>query len=468
MGLTGFMQESLLSLLCFDAEHGRKIGNLVPPDSWDGPYKRAAAQAVRYWGEFNEPPGEHTLDFFTGLERDDKSRAAEYRRLYASLLETRGTINAKYVMGQVASFLREQRLRRGIVEAVDQLEQGKPGDAEQTIRKSLEGAIDVFHPGLLFHEVRVADLTAEQHDALPTGIPMLDERQLGPTPGELSLFIAPPNAGKSWWLIHLGKYALAAHKRVVHVTLEMDERRVAQRYLQAFCAVSKRQEDIFNATFQENELGQLLEIRRKKIKGVKSFADDGIEAKLNRQLKKFSRRSPLVIRQFPTGLLTMQGLRAYLDSLEAQQKIVPDLLLVDYADLMSTGTKDYRLELMAIYKELRGLAVERNIAVATASQTNRESAGKKTITGRGVAEDWSKIATCDTILTYNQTEAEMRLGTARLYVDKGRNEEGKFMVLITQNYKIGQFCLDSRRMASQRYWQLVNEHAPGPGGREML
>ncbi|MFH1738370.1 MAG: hypothetical protein ABIH23_05135, partial [bacterium] len=117
--------------------------------------------------------------------------------------------------------------------------------------------------------------------------------------------------------------------------------------------------------------------------------------------------------------------------------------------------RDYRIALGSLYKDLRGLAVERNIAIATASQTNREFAGKKLITGRGVAEDYSKIATCDTIITYNQTEAEMRLGTARLYVDKGRNEEAKFSVMIAQSYKTGQFCLRSRRMAP-RYWSIVD------------
>jgi len=164
----------------------------------------------------------------------------------------------------------------------------------------------------------------------------------------------------------------------------------------------------------------------------------------------------LVIRQFPTGALTVRELKAYLDSLEMSQRIVPDLLLVDYADLMSVGTRDYRHELSTLYKDLRGLAVERNIAVATASQANRESSGKKFITGRGVAEDFSKIATADVVITYNRTEAEMRLGTARLYVDKGRNEEDKFSVLIAQNYKTGQFCLGSTRMMD-RYWRALEQ-----------
>jgi len=148
-------------------------------------------------------------------------------------------------------------------------------------------------------------------------------------------------------------------------------------------------------------------------------------------------------------------LRGYLDSLEMSRRIVPDLLLVDYADLMSIGTRDYRHELGNLYKDLRGLAVSRNIAVATASQSNRSSLDAKIITGGSVAEDFSKIATSDVVLTYNRTEAERTIGTARLWVEKGRNDADKFTLLISQNYATGQFCISSTRMMPRKYWEAV-------------
>ena len=454
MGLTGIMQESLLALLLYDKEEGKRVASIMPKDCWDSVYREVAARAAAYWDKYQEPPGEQALDFFADLERSDKAKAKLYRRLCESVQETRDGINAKYVMSQAGAFLREQRLRRGIMDAVDLLEQGKQADAETAIRRGLDGVLDVFHPGLLFHQLVVDKILSDERQPLPTGIKALDDRGLGPSAGELLLFIAPPNAGKSWWLVHLAKMALISHRRVVHVTLEMDEHRVAQRFLQAFCAVTKRRQEVTTAVFKTNELGQLLDIDLREARGVKSFADADIASKLTRQLKKFRRRAPLVIRQFPTGMLTIRELRAYLDSLEAQQRIVPDLLCVDYADLMSLDVKDYRLSLGVLYKELRGIAVERNVAVATASQARRDTHGT-TITGKDVAEDYSKIATSDTVLTYNQTDGERRIGTARLRVDKARNEEAKFDVLISQSYPTGQFCLGSCRMANKRYWEII-------------
>ena len=460
MGLQSLTQESLLCLLLHDAENGGRVASLVPIDVWDNVYRRVAERCYDYWAQYKIPPAEHAVDIFDDLAREDKGKKDEVKRLWKSIQESRAGINAKYVLGQVSKFLREQRIRAGIIESSELVSMGRIDEAEQAIQQSIKGVLDVFEPGLVFHELDVRELLSEDRQPLPTGIKLLDERGLGPAAGELSLFIAPPGYGKSWWLIHLAKWAMAYGRKVVYVTLEMSEKRVAQRFLQTLCNVAKRREALYNKVFRENELGQMIGLDAKRVSGLKTFADDDIEALLTKRLKKFETRSPLVIKQFPTGALTVRELIGYLDNLEMSRRIVPDLLLVDYADLMSIGSHDYRHELGNLYKDLRGLAVSRNVALATASQSNRAtieySKVAKTITGAGVAEDFSKMATCDTVFTYNRTEAEQAIDTARLWVEKGRNEADKFMVLMTQNYKTGQFCLSSTRMLSSRYWETVN------------
>jgi hypothetical protein len=81
-----------------------------------------------------------------------------------------------------------------------------------------------------------------------------------------------------------------------------------------------------------------------------------------------------------------------------------------------------------------------------------------------IAEDISKLATADVLLTLSQTAAEYALGLARLFVEKVRNEEGKMTALITQAYAIGQFCLDSVRLASE-YWEMMKERGERNGRR---
>jgi hypothetical protein len=112
------------------------------------------------------------------------------------------------------------------------------------------------------------------------------------------------------------------------------------------------------------------------------------------------------------------------------------LLLIDYADLMKTSSENRRVDLGEIYKQLRGMAMERNIAIATVTQSNREGVRAKQLTEANIGEDWSKMQTSDVMLSYNQSE-----------------QEG---LLITQNYKAGQFCLQSAG-CTQQYYDLVKE-----------
>jgi hypothetical protein len=144
--------------------------------------------------------------------------------------------------------------------------------------------------------------------------------------------------------------------------------------------------------------------------------------------------------------------------MESREGFIPDVLLVDYADLMKVDSVNYRQDLGRVYKELRGIAVERNIGVVTASQANRSGIRAKTVRDYHIGEDISKIATCDAHITYSQTGQERGLGLARLFVANGRNDEDQFTVLISQAYTLGQFCLDSVRMTSN-YWTLPKQEA---------
>jgi hypothetical protein len=130
---------------------------------------------------------------------------------------------------------------------------------------------------------------------------------------------------------------------------------------------------------------------------------------------------------------------------------------VDYPDLMKLDASNMRLEIDQVYKELRGIFVSRNLAGAIVSQGNRTSEKAKNVTSGMVAEAWSKIAHADCVITYNQTEAEHKMGLARLYVSGGRNDEDKISLVISQNYTMGTFVVDSILMSNDYFKQLPQE-----------
>jgi len=261
-------------------------------------------------------------------------------------------------------------------------------------------------------------------------------------------------AHNTWWLIHNAKRALMQRLKVCVVTLEMSEDRYAQRLLQNLLSLSRREAEIRIPTFDTDELDRLVGIGHRIEKNRPVLSNKADLAKIEGKLTKLRFHKNILIKAFPTRSLSVNGLKAYLDSLERMHRFIPDVLILDYADLMKVNTNNYRIELGALYAELRGVAVERNLALVTASQANREGARSQLITDTNVAEDYSKIAISDCVMSYNQTKEEKRLGLARIYVTSGRNEEDKFAVLISQAYGLGQFCLESRKIETD-YWNVM-------------
>ena len=168
-------------------------------------------------------------------------------------------------------------------------------------------------------------------------------------------------------------------------------------------------------------------------------AQDQLERRLEQAQQKFSR---LRIKRFPTGSLTFNQLTAYIDMLEQSENFIPDMVIIDYVELMNIPIESYRMQLGKLYTKLRGLAVERNIAVVTVSQSNRAGVQAPVLTAEHTNEDFSKFMTADNVISYTQSQREAEMKLARLFVVKARNTRAGDMFMITQNYDTGQFCLD--------------------------
>jgi len=467
--LTSAIQEALLALLCFDSETGQVIFNLVPTNCYDAFYRDFATEAVAFRQRFGHAPGEHTLDILETLQQKRSDAAEIYLRIYESMEAIRGEINGEYILSRATEFIRQQRLRSAIIRAVDLLKEPATEDldeAERVLQEAMKSNFDIFDPGLELSDVKrmLRFLDPDSREVFMTGVRQLDDRDLGPARKELHLFMGLMGSGKTWWLINLAKWALLTHQKVVHITLEVSEQILAQRYTQSLFSVSKRKEDFVRQAFEEDELGRFVSMESVEMPDRPSFHDTDIRAVLTEKLSKV--KGKLVIKEFPTGDLTLRQIEGYLDTLEMSKGFIPDLLLVDYPDLMTVDPNNIRGATSAIFKGLRGLGVKRNIGIAAVTQSNRAGFGTKVITAEHTSEDFSKGMTADVLLTFNQTQQERELGLARLFVAKGRNDRDHFTVLLSQNYGVGQFCLDSVRMMP-KYWKtLSTEQAHGDGDDE--
>lgn len=453
--LSGALQENLLTLLCHDDSSAKLIRLAVSPQLFESAvFREVAGHAIDFIDQFGEAIKEHLPDSLENiLNGEDKRKAGSFKRLLDNLFLAKDTVNADYVVSQLNKFVRQQNLKAAVVRAVECIEDGRIDAAEVELTKGLNTQVVSFERGIALGDADSA-LGFLDHHELPllTGIEELDKRGVGPMRKEQLVLMATAGAGKSWGLIHLGKWALLQQQTVVHISLEMSAARCAQRYIQSFFAVSRRNAQVRLPTFRKGRDGSMEDVFYEEVKRL-TLEDPGIRTRLQSRItREFRRRPPLIIKEFPTGMLTTQMLEAYLDGLERFHKITPDVLIIDYPALMAVDSKDLRISLGENNKKLRGICVERNLAQIIAAQGNRESAKAKQVDGTHASEDFSMIMTADTVLTYTQTPAEKKMGLARLFTEKARNEEGKFVSLITQAYDIGQFALDSAHLGGGDYF----------------
>lgn len=465
--LAAGIQEALVAILLYDPKGSKVAAGLIPAQSYDIHYRDLVEAAVSYLDQYGRPAGDHALELVEDLKSKRPKSKAIYSRLYESLQVyeplIRGkdpSFNPEYIFKQAGVFARAQRLRDGLGQAVDAIEKDTAEsveEAETALRSALEFSWQAFDPGTYFADTeRSLRFLTEPRVAMSTGIPALDYYGLGPARKELHILAADTGGGKSWWLIHLTKMALLARLRVLYISLELSERELMQRLAQAFFAVTKRKEDVTRRRIKTDKKGAVKGLSEQVLTKRPALTDANILGILQAKVAGFKRRPPLLVKEFPAGTLTIRQLRAYLASLEGSAKFLPDLICLDYPDEMEHDPKNKRLELIKIFTDLRGIATERNVAMATVTQLNETGAKARTATKHDLAEAKGKAHKADVLLTLSMTEEEKALGLARIFVAKGRMDRDGFQVLISRSLALGQFVVDSARM-SKEYWGMVEK-----------
>jgi replicative DNA helicase len=291
---------------------------------------------------------------------------------------------------------------------------GEWPEIRRLLTKALDSGLRDIDLGLHYFRDASARLLGGHDDgtgrALPTGIAELDRylfRQ-GLSAGELGLVLAPTNRGKSIALLSFAQRALLSNAKVVFYSLEMSSHAVASRADAALTGLRMSELDEHPETVAE-KLGQL-------------YARYG---------------DAFLIKQWPPHVATVQMVRAHLADLLATG-FRPDMLVLDYGDLMRPSARysERRHELAVVFEEIRGLAVEFDCPVWTASQANRASLKKEIVGLEDLSESFDKAMIADVVLALCQTQEEEQMDPPqmRLFLAKNRSERKGRIVPIETDF----------------------------------
>lgn len=216
----------------------------------------------------------------------------------------------------------------------------------------------------------------------------------------LSVALAGTGVGKTLFMTHCASAALMSGKNVLYITMEMAEERIAERI----------DANLLDVTLDDLRL----------------MPKDAYQKKIDRVRSRTSGK--LIVKEYPTGSAGANHFRHLLNELKLKKNFIPDIIFIDYLNIcMSSRLKhganinSYTL-IKAIAEELRGLAMEFNVPVMSATQTTRSGYGNSDVEITDTSESFGLPATADFMFALISTEELEKIG--QLLVKQLKNRWG--------------------------------------------
>ena len=411
------IQRGILFLSKYNRDFYLQIASLVKDDYFEFPIHGKLFSTIRYhYEKYNSLPNDDFIVEEVKKVKGGKEQVSDYtdELHYINTMDTSSIDNVEFYLDIVESFARKEAMKSAITASIGLMKNDRIEEIESVVRKALTVNRNVDYGHMYFDDIKgrfdrlFKDAEGERFRLVFSTLNR--ELEGGLSRKELAMVVAPPGVGKSLYLVNQGVQALMENRKVLYVSLEMSEDKIAQRF------------DSVTTLIQQRNLKEKF-------------------STVTERLKVFKEEFPgsrLVIKEFPTGCATVNAVRSLLVQLKNYEDFVPDVLLLDYLELMrptTEGMAEYQAQ-QRISEELRGLAVENNILVWTATQTNRQGRSVKLITDSELADAYGKIRTCDYAISLNQTEEEFDEGRMRAYVMKSRNGKQRFIVPVEIDYSI--------------------------------
>jgi len=325
------------------------------------------------------------------------------------------------ILDKITSFAKSQAMKYAFFQSLDLIRKNPESDATfvkvdeiYTEARLVNRQIDI---GLNYFETveeryeRMA-IKAEEMEVFSTGFDIIDRSLQGGglTRGEIGAYMGKPGAGKSLALVGAAVKNLIKGKKVLYVSTEMDEDRIATR---------------FDA--QISLIGQHLLMSQK----------ENVFRALHDEVRDYEDKRRLIIKQFPSGSADMNSIRALYSQLH-MRNFKPDLLIVDYpGDMKHPDAIPLHRSLQKMVTDLRGFGSEEKHCTLIAIQPNRggsELTIDEYLDESKQADSFGQNRVLDAFWSLNQTNHEKKASVGRVFVIKGRNGKSNFSFKIYYDY----------------------------------
>lgn len=406
-------------------EYTRKVLHHLKPEYFESHVDRVLIKEIkRFYAEHNTVPTKKILKLF--IEDCGKFKQDEYKKA-TETIDSLGDIelNTKWLIDRTEQFCSEKAVYNAITESIGILNGENTKFTKTAIPSLLQEALSVSFDKTIGHDY-FNDIEERfkfyhlKEDRIPFGLAMFNKITKGGIPRKtLSAILAPTGVGKSLFLCDHAAKSLSAGWNCLYITLEMAEQRIAER---------------IDCNLLDISVDDLHRLRHDDFDDKISTIRDKTKGKL-------------VVKEYPTSSAHVGHFKALLDELRLKKNFVPDIVYVDYINICASqrykpgANWNSYFAIKAIAEELRGMAVENNIAVFTATQTNRGGVNNSDIEMTDTSESMGLPMSLDLLFAMIRSEELDNLGQLMIKQLKNRFNDINFYKRFIVGIDISKFKL---------------------------
>ena len=374
------IEKTILANLIHNEQYTRKVLPFIKGDYFSDRTERTVFEEIqKFVDKYNDLPNQNALEVELDSRKDLNEE--DYKRVLSVVTELKKDDNVifDWLVETTEDFCKDKAVYNAIVDGIaiiDGKDKKRGVDALPTIlTDALAVGFDnrIGHDYLLDTDERF-EFYHKVEDKIPFDLEFFNKITKGGLPPKtLNIALAGTGVGKSLFMCHVAANCLSQGKNVLYITLEMAEERIAER---------------IDANLMNISMEDLHDL-------PKQMFDDKI-AKIIK-----STSGKLIVKEYPTASAHTAHFRGLIKELAIKKSFKPDILFVDYLNICSSSrfkgqaNVNSYMYIKSIAEELRGLAVETNIPIMSATQTTRSGYSNSDVGLEDTSESFGLPATAD-------------------------------------------------------------------------
>ena len=382
------VETTILTNLIFNDDYSRKVLPFINKEYFENHHEKIIFEETeKFIVQYNNLPTKEAL-IIESEKRTDISDDG-FKNICDEIGKLEDAPNdLQWLLDTTEKWCKDRAIYLALIESISIADGNNEKKAQDAIPSILSDALavsfnnQVGHDYLEDYEERY-EFYHQKEEKIPFDLEFFNKVTKGGLPNKtLNIALAGTGVGKSLFMCHVASSSLLQGKNVLYITLEMAEEKIAERI----------DANLLNVNIQEiTNLPQVM-----------------FESKVTKLANKT--QGSLIIKEYPTASAHSGHFKSLLNELALKKSFRPDIIFIDYLNICASsrykanGNVNSYSYIKAIAEELRGLAVEANVPIVSATQTTRSGYGSSDVDLTDTSESFGLPATADLMFALISTE----------------------------------------------------------------